>query len=114
MGVTTMPYACGVDTARRVTGARLVGVLGQWGHDLAPGVAERSWSRFCRTWNLQGALREHARNNRSWEKAVGAVDHYDASAAVSDVQAPKLPGTGLRGAPASFFADLWMAFERAG
>ena len=35
-----VPYACGVDTARRIAGARLVGVPGM-GHDLAPGVVER-------------------------------------------------------------------------
>jgi pimeloyl-ACP methyl ester carboxylesterase len=34
-----VPYACGVDTARRIAGARLVGVAGM-GHDLAPGVIE--------------------------------------------------------------------------
>lgn len=34
-----VPYACGVDTARRVAGARLVGVPGM-GHDLPPGVVE--------------------------------------------------------------------------
>ena len=34
-----VPYACGVDTARRIAGARLVGVPGM-GHDLAPGVIE--------------------------------------------------------------------------
>ena len=35
-----VPYACGVDTARRIAGARLVGVAGM-GHDLPPGVIER-------------------------------------------------------------------------
>jgi pimeloyl-ACP methyl ester carboxylesterase len=35
-----VPYACGVDTARRIAGSRLVGVPGM-GHDLAPGVVER-------------------------------------------------------------------------
>jgi pimeloyl-ACP methyl ester carboxylesterase len=35
-----VPYACGVDTARRIAGARLVGVPGM-GHDLPPGVIER-------------------------------------------------------------------------
>lgn len=35
-----VPYACGVDTARRIAGARLVGVPGM-GHDLAPGVVEQ-------------------------------------------------------------------------
>ena len=35
-----VPYACGEDTARRVRGARLVGVEGM-GHDLPPGVVER-------------------------------------------------------------------------
>ena len=34
-----VPYACGVDTARRVAGARLVGVPGM-GHDLPPEVVE--------------------------------------------------------------------------
>ena len=34
-----VPYACGVDTARRIAGARLVGVAGM-GHDLPPGVIE--------------------------------------------------------------------------
>ena len=34
-----LPYACGVDTARRISGARLVGVPGM-GHDLAPGVVD--------------------------------------------------------------------------
>ncbi len=34
-----VPYACGVDTARRIAGARLVGVAGM-GHDLPPGVVE--------------------------------------------------------------------------
>jgi pimeloyl-ACP methyl ester carboxylesterase len=32
-----MPFACGADTARRIAGARLVGIHGM-GHDLAPGV----------------------------------------------------------------------------
>ncbi|WP_296873267.1 alpha/beta fold hydrolase [Tibeticola sp.] len=35
-----VPYACGEDTARRVPGARLVGIDGM-GHDLPPGVVER-------------------------------------------------------------------------
>ncbi|MGH8819934.1 MAG: alpha/beta fold hydrolase [Rhodoferax sp.] len=35
-----VPYACGEDTARRIAGARLVGVEGM-GHDLPPGVVER-------------------------------------------------------------------------
>lgn len=35
-----VPYACGVDTARRIAGSRLVGVTGM-GHDLPPGVIER-------------------------------------------------------------------------
>lgn len=35
-----VPYACGVDTARRISGARLVGVAGM-GHDLPPGVIEQ-------------------------------------------------------------------------
>jgi pimeloyl-ACP methyl ester carboxylesterase len=34
-----VPYACGVDTARRIAGARLVGVAGM-GHDLPPGAIE--------------------------------------------------------------------------
>lgn len=35
-----VPYPCGEDTARRIPGARLVGIDGM-GHDLAPGVVER-------------------------------------------------------------------------
>jgi pimeloyl-ACP methyl ester carboxylesterase len=35
-----VPYACGEDTARRIRGAKLVGVEGM-GHDLPPGVVER-------------------------------------------------------------------------
>jgi len=35
-----VPYACGEDTARRIAGARLVGIDGM-GHDLPPGVVER-------------------------------------------------------------------------
>jgi pimeloyl-ACP methyl ester carboxylesterase len=35
-----VPFACGHDTARRITGAQLVGIHGM-GHDLAPGVVER-------------------------------------------------------------------------
>ena len=35
-----VPYPCGEDTARRIRGARLVGIEGM-GHDLAPGVIER-------------------------------------------------------------------------
>ena len=35
-----VPYACGEDTARRIPGARLVGLDGM-GHDLPPGVVER-------------------------------------------------------------------------
>ncbi|MDB5946650.1 MAG: alpha/beta hydrolase [Ramlibacter sp.] len=35
-----VPYACGVDTARRIAGARLVGIAGM-GHDLPPGVVEQ-------------------------------------------------------------------------
>ncbi len=34
-----VPYACGVDTARRIAGARLAGFAGM-GHDLAPGVVD--------------------------------------------------------------------------
>lgn len=35
-----VPFACGQDTARRIPGARLLGVPGM-GHDLPPGVVER-------------------------------------------------------------------------
>ncbi|MDB5895566.1 MAG: alpha/beta hydrolase [Rhodoferax sp.] len=35
-----VPYACGEDTARRIAGARLVGIDGM-GHDLPPGVVDR-------------------------------------------------------------------------
>ena len=35
-----VPFACGEDTARRIPGARLVGIDGM-GHDLPPGVIER-------------------------------------------------------------------------
>lgn len=35
-----VPYPCGEDTARRIPGARLVGIDGM-GHDLAPGVVDR-------------------------------------------------------------------------
>jgi pimeloyl-ACP methyl ester carboxylesterase len=35
-----VPYACGEDTARRIEGARLVGIAGM-GHDLPPPVIER-------------------------------------------------------------------------
>ncbi len=35
-----VPFACGEDTARRIPGARLVGIEGM-GHDLPPGVIER-------------------------------------------------------------------------
>jgi pimeloyl-ACP methyl ester carboxylesterase len=35
-----VPFACGADTARRIAGARLVGIHGM-GHDLAPGVVAR-------------------------------------------------------------------------
>ena len=35
-----VPYPCGEDTARRIPGARMVGIPGM-GHDLAPGVVER-------------------------------------------------------------------------
>ena len=35
-----VPYACGEDTARRIPGARMVGIDGM-GHDLPPGVVER-------------------------------------------------------------------------
>ena len=35
-----VPLACGEDTARRIPGARLVGIDGM-GHDLPPGVVER-------------------------------------------------------------------------
>ncbi len=34
-----VPYACGVDTARRIPGARIKGFVGM-GHDLPPGVVE--------------------------------------------------------------------------
>jgi pimeloyl-ACP methyl ester carboxylesterase len=34
-----LPFACGEDTARRIPGARLVGIDGM-GHDLAPGVVD--------------------------------------------------------------------------
>ena len=35
-----LPYACGEDTARRITGAQLLGIEGM-GHDLPPGVVQR-------------------------------------------------------------------------
>lgn len=35
-----VPYACGEDTARRIPGAKLLGIDGM-GHDLSPGVIER-------------------------------------------------------------------------
>jgi pimeloyl-ACP methyl ester carboxylesterase len=35
-----IPVACGQDTARRIPGARFIGIEGM-GHDLAPGVVER-------------------------------------------------------------------------
>ncbi|MEO5669828.1 MAG: alpha/beta fold hydrolase [Ramlibacter sp.] len=35
-----VPFACGHDTARRIPGAKLVGIDGM-GHDLAPGVVQR-------------------------------------------------------------------------
>jgi pimeloyl-ACP methyl ester carboxylesterase len=35
-----VPYACGEDTARRIPGAKMVGIDGM-GHDLPPGVVER-------------------------------------------------------------------------
>ena len=35
-----VPYPCGVDTARRIPGARIVGIGGM-GHDLPPGVVDR-------------------------------------------------------------------------
>ncbi len=35
-----VPFACGEDTARRIPGAKLVGIDGM-GHDLAPGVVQR-------------------------------------------------------------------------
>jgi pimeloyl-ACP methyl ester carboxylesterase len=35
-----VPYACGEDTARRIVGAKMVGVAGM-GHDLSPGVLAR-------------------------------------------------------------------------
>ncbi|HEY3047987.1 MAG TPA: alpha/beta hydrolase [Polaromonas sp.] len=35
-----VPFACGEDTARRIPGARLVGIEGM-GHDLPPGVVQR-------------------------------------------------------------------------
>jgi pimeloyl-ACP methyl ester carboxylesterase len=35
-----VPFACGEDTARRIAGAKLVGIKGM-GHDLPPGVVER-------------------------------------------------------------------------
>lgn len=35
-----VPFACGEDTARRIAGARLVGIDGM-GHDLPPGVVDR-------------------------------------------------------------------------
>jgi pimeloyl-ACP methyl ester carboxylesterase len=34
-----VPYACGEDTARRIPGARMVGIDGM-GHDLPPGVVD--------------------------------------------------------------------------
>ena len=35
-----VPFQCGADTARRIPGAKMVGIEGM-GHDLAPGVVER-------------------------------------------------------------------------
>ncbi|MFZ2295305.1 MAG: alpha/beta hydrolase, partial [Polaromonas sp.] len=35
-----LPFACGEDTARRIPGAKLVGIEGL-GHDLPPGVVDR-------------------------------------------------------------------------
>ena len=43
-----VPFACGQDTARRIPGARLVGIEGM-GHDLPPGVVERLLNPWCRT-----------------------------------------------------------------
>ncbi|MFC5498740.1 alpha/beta fold hydrolase [Caenimonas terrae] len=49
-----VPYACGVDTARRIAGARLVGVTGM-GHDMPPGVIE----------HILGPLLPHLESARS-------------------------------------------------
>ncbi len=40
-----VPYACGEDTARRIAGARLLGIEGM-GHDLPPGVVARLLERL--------------------------------------------------------------------
>ena len=48
-----VPYPCGEDTARRIPGAKMVGIDGM-GHDLAPGVIERLMPQ------LQPFLAQHA------------------------------------------------------
>ena len=48
-----VPYPCGEDTARRIPGAKLVGIAGM-GHDLAPGVIDRLLPQ------LQPFLAQHA------------------------------------------------------
>ena len=48
-----VPYPCGEDTARRIPGAKMVGIDGM-GHDLAPGVIERLLPQ------LQPFLAQHA------------------------------------------------------
>ncbi len=40
-----VPIACGLDTARRISGAKFLGIEGM-GHDLAPGVVERVLERL--------------------------------------------------------------------
>jgi pimeloyl-ACP methyl ester carboxylesterase len=54
-----IPYVCGVDTARRIPGARLVGVAGM-GHDLPPGVIEHILAPLLPHMHASGTAREHA------------------------------------------------------
>ncbi len=58
-----VPYACGEDTARRIAGARLLGIRGM-GHDLPPAVVKR----------LLQPLIEHFRSaQETWEARASTV-----------------------------------------
>jgi pimeloyl-ACP methyl ester carboxylesterase len=53
-----VPYPCGVDTARRIAGSRLVGVAGM-GHDLPPAVVEHILAPLLPHLESASPVREH-------------------------------------------------------
>jgi NADPH-dependent 7-cyano-7-deazaguanine reductase QueF-like protein/pimeloyl-ACP methyl ester carboxylesterase len=101
-----VPYACGVDTARRIAGSRLVAIPA-WAMTF-----RQAWSSAC--WpllpHLQLGSSMNSPNSRSWQ-AGPYRDQYDARLLFPLSRAPKREEIGIAGAPPFFGADLWTAFE---